>query len=1090
MRIIIPLLLVGILAVPTAFANWLAENNNDRPMNTPETVRRAVLDMIHEYGDRYPDGQQTLAELDNFDRRFAAIRPNSPEYRTLQEEFAAFQRRVLLANPVLDFGRILVIRGNRMGAPGDNFYTMDRVPKEGFDNELAILSNLRGEPVLTSVYRPPNGRPIGEPELHWDADKVMFSSISEDNGRWAVFEIGIDGTGLRTLTPTDQPDIDFFDSCYVPDGTIIAASNASMQGLPCLNGGATIANLYKVNPVTMSVRQLTFDQDTANHPVMLRDGRVMYVRWEYADIMHYFSRILFHMNPDGTAQRELYGSGSMFPTAMKHPREIPGTSEIVVVLSGHHGRGDTGRLAIIDPSIARKYPFRYRPTTKEWGEPGTQINVMPEVLPASVTGFVQEIPGYGLDVVGNVVDNQSDGLKYNFVFPYPLSKNYFLVNCQITGDNRRTYGLYLVDRFDNMTLIKAIEGQGLFNPFPLVPQESPRLLPDRTNLDSQTANVFITDLHDGVGTQGVERGSIKSLRVFAYHFAYLERGGHESLGVQAGWDIKRLLGEVPVEADGSVSFEIPAKTPVALQPLDAEGRAVQLMRSWFVGMPGESISCNGCHEPQLEATPVRPTLAARKPPEQIRPFFGPARTIAFETEVYHPLVRRYCIECHDGSKTDRPSFANVESAYRNIHPFVRRPGPETDMDTLRPMEYHASTSELIRMFERNHYNVAPSDEALRRLYVWIDLNAPFVGQWNHPDMAQRRKEIEALYSIRVDDYEGDFERLLAAARQEAVVPVSVTQPFVKPADSPEVAAKHWAFNEQTANQMQRAAAVNGAVRKTLPLAAGKDMEFVRIPAGTFVIGSLEGFADEAPRTIVNIEKPFWMSQTEITNSQYALFDPVHDTRYIEEHGKDLAVPGYIANHPNQPVARISWDEAMRFADWFSEKYGVSAALPTEAQWEWAARAGTDTRYPYGTFETDFSIHANLAGAERRFLRTGWISGSTIHRRNPYPADSVFPLRDDRFSDKWFTVDYVAQNRPNAWGLFDMIGNVSEWTRSSYRAYPYVEGDGRNDIDTRERRVARGGSWQDRPKATGSAARLSYEPWQKVHDVGFRIILQD
>ncbi|MCL2709367.1 MAG: SUMF1/EgtB/PvdO family nonheme iron enzyme [Planctomycetaceae bacterium] len=1082
----------------TRFASWLDGNNNDRPMNTPETVRRAVLDMIQEYGDRYPNGAQALSALDDFDKRFAAISADSPEGKALQTDFATFQRVVLLANPVLDFDKILVIRGNRMAAPNNNFMTLDDVPKRGFDNELAVLSNLRAEPTLTTVYRSPDGRPIGEPELHWDGRRVMFSSISSENNRWAVFEVNIDGTGLKTLTPTDQPDVDFYDSCYVPDGTIIAASNASMQGLPCLGGGGPIANLYKVDPVTKNVRQLTFDQDSAHHPVMMSDGRVMYVRWEYSDIMHYYSRILFHMNPDGTAQRELYGSGSHFPTTMKHPREIPGTSEIIIILSGHHGRGDTGRLAIIDPAVARKYPFIYRPTSKEWGVEGTKINVMPEVLPASQTGFIQEIPGYGLDVVGNVVDNMADGLTYNFVFPYPLSKNYFLVNCQIAGDDS-TYGLYLVDRFDNMTLIKKIDNQGLFNPIPLVRSEPPVLRPDRTDPASQAATVFITNIYDGVGTRGVPTDSIKSLRVYAFHFAYNGRGGHDVLGVHTGWDVKRLLGEVPVETDGSVTFEIPANMPLALQPLDEQGRAVQLMRSWFVGMPGENVSCNGCHESQLEVTPVRSTIAARKSPEPIQPFFGPARTITFETEVYHPLVRPYCMECHDGSKPDRPSFANVDLAYRNIHPFVRRPGPETDMEPLQPMEYHVSTSELYRMLTKNHYNVTPGDEALRRLYCWIDLNAPLGGKWNHPQQSQRRQELEALYSIRVDDYESDFDQQLRLARENPRIPVPVATPFVAPVDSARMrtlfdalATREYTpypFDTHAAKRMQEDAARNGETRKTITLAPGIEMGFVLVPRGLFVMGDLEGYPDSSPRNVVVIASPFWMSETEITNAQYALFDPVHDTRYIEEHGKDHVVPGYIANHPNQPVARISWDEAMQFAAWFSKEFAVSADLPTEAEWEWAARAGADTRYPYGTFDTDFSKFANLAGAERRYLYTSWIDGSTIHRRNPYPADSVFPLRDDRFSDRWFTVDYVAQYEPNAWGLYDMIGNVSEWTKSSYRPYSYVADDGRNDPASRELKVARGGSWHDRPKSTGSATRYAYEPWQKVHDVGVRIVLR-
>lgn len=1082
------------------FRGWLAGNDNDRPINTSESVRRAIQDMIQTFGDRYPNGSKYLEELAAFEKRFAEKEVDADRLKMLRNDFAAFQRRVLLANPLLDFDKILVVRGSLLAAPNNNFVTLEKVAKEGFDNELGVLSNLRGEPQFIPFYRPANGRPISDPELHWDGDRVMFSSISEETKHWGIFEVRTDGTGLKTLTPTDQPDIDFFDSCYVPDGTLITASTASRQGLPCMNGDAAMVNLYKIDPETKKVRQLTFEQDSDWHPTMMRNGRVMYMRWEYTDLMHYYSRILFHMNPDGTNQSELYGSGSLFPTTLKHAREIPDSSEIVVILSGHHGRGDTGRLAIIDPSVARKYPFQYRPTSKEWGPEGTQFDIHPEVLPASQTGFIQELPGFGREVVGNVLDNQADGLTYNFIFPYPLSENYFLVNCQIAGDPN-TYGLYLIDRFDNLTLIKKIDNQGLFYPTPLVKQEQPNVIPSRVDLDSDEATVFITDIYNGQGTINVPRGTLKKLRIFSYHFAYNKRGGHDAVGIRSGWDVKRILGEVPIEEDGSVFFTIPSNTPVSLQPLDEEGRAVQIMRSWFLGMPSENISCNGCHESQLQVTPSKSTAASRRAPDAITPFYGPVRSVTFETELYYPVVKRFCIDCHDGTKPDRPSFADAKTAYDNIHPFIRRPGPESDMDVLNPMEYHdAGTSELFQMFEKNHYNVVLDKEARERLYCWADLNTPWLGKWDHPQDSKRRIELEKLYTNSFNDYETEFDQLLTNVRSTPVELIRGRAEYQKPTDTPELTSKigelrqsHiWSLDTAEAKKRQLAAADGGKVTKDIELASGIVIRFALIPAGTFVMGSLEGYPDEAPRVVVEIKSPFWMSTTEVTNAQYAVFDSKHDTRYIEEYGKDHVVPGHIANHPNQPVARISWNEASQFADWFSQTYRVKADLPTESQWEWAARAGSDTRFYFGTLSTDYSPFANLAGAERLRQNSTFIDGSTIHRRFNFPKEGVFPLRDDRFEDKWFVVDYVAQYAPNAWGLYDMIGNNCEWTKSDYRPYSYLADqdahDGHKDTVSRNRKVARGGSWNDRPKATGASTRYPYEVWQKVHNVGLRLII--
>lgn len=1056
-------------------------NDNDRPVNTLESVRRAINDMISQFGDDYPDGRQYLEELDALEKE-----PNKDD--AWNQRFAQFRRKALLALPELDDLELVVVRSNRLPAVGDDFMTIDKVPKEGWNVDLGVLSDLRSDnPTFKSIYHPENGRPILEPELNWDGERIMFSSVSEDNKRWAVFEINADGSGLKTLSPTDQPDVDFFDSCYTPEGKVVACSNASKQGLPCINGSDPMANIYLIDPETKKVRQLTYEQDSDWHPTPLNNGRIMYLRWEYSDIMHYFSRILFHMNPDGTNQTELYGSGSYFPTAFKHAREFPDSSKIVGIGSGHHGRGDTGRLLILDPTIARKYPFRFHPTELEWGPENTQLDVHPDIFPAEETGFVAEIPGYGRPVEGNVLDMQSTGLKYNFVFPYPLCENYILVNCEIDGAPG-TYGLYLVDVFDNMTPISVIPGEGYFFPTPLVERDLPPIIPNRVDESDKEATVFITDVYNGFGTENVPRGEIVGLKVFAYHFAYLHTGGHESVGVQSSWDIKRILGYVPVEEDGSAFFKIPANTPVALLPVDKNGAAIQLFRSWFVGMPGENVSCNGCHESQLDATQSVLTMASRRAPSEIQDYLGPPRSVTFELDLYHRVVKKFCINCHDGSKADRPSFADAKSAYDNIHPFVRRPGPETDMDVLPPYEYHASTSELVQMLEKGHHGVKLDDEANRLLVNWIDFNAPWRGKWGNEPEAKRRLELSALYADSAAvDVENEYDRLLAEMRSRPA------PEFVEP--GPKVERKDdlgddWAFDEAKARELQKQALAGGAETKTVELAPGVAVEFVRIPAGKFVMGSLDGCLDEYPRNVATIDKPFWMSKTEITNAQYAAYDPEHDTRYIEEHGKDHIVPGYIANHPNQPVARVSWNEAQGFVQWLRDEKGVNAALPTEAQWEWAARAGSARKFYFGPFEADFSKYANLADADRRRLYTTWENGATIHVRHNYPEDSVFPLRDDRFKDHWFIVDYVAQNLPNAWGLYDMIGNVAEWTRTDYKPYPYDENDGRNDLDPKARKTARGGSWFDRPKIAGSSFRQAYLPWQKVHNVGIRLIIED
>ena len=241
------------------------------------------------------------------------------------------------------------------------------------------------------------------------------------------------------------------------------------------------------------------------------------------------------------------------------------------------------------------------------------------------------------------------------------------------------------------------------------------------------------------------------------------------------------------------------------------------------------------------------------------------------------------------------------------------------------------------------------------------------------------------------------------------------------------------------------------------------------------MGAAVGEADEMPVSQVRIDKPFYMGAMEISNAQYAAFDTKHDSGVISMTGKDQGERCHIINQPNQPVVRVTWNEAMAFCKWLSQKSGSKFSLPTEAQWEWACRAGTESPFFYGNRDTDFGKFANLADASLNQLDRG-------------DAPPWHP-RDRRFNDGCGVTTDIGRYEPNAWGLRNMIGNAAEWTLSSYRPYPYADTDGRNNPNTTEMKTVRGGSWFDRPFHTGSAARLPYQPWQAVYNVGFRVVCE-
>ncbi len=229
-----------------------------------------------------------------------------------------------------------------------------------------------------------------------------------------------------------------------------------------------------------------------------------------------------------------------------------------------------------------------------------------------------------------------------------------------------------------------------------------------------------------------------------------------------------------------------------------------------------------------------------------------------------------------------------------------------------------------------------------------------------------------------------------------------------------------------------------------------------------------------------------MSRCAITNEQFVAFDPSHDSHFESMHGYQFGAHGYPLNGPRQPVVRVSWNSAMDFCRWLGRQTGLNVTLPTEAQWEYACRAGASTPFFFGELSSDFSKHANFGDIRlREFALETFVNIHLI--ANPGKYDDWIP-RDNRFDDGALVTADVGSYKPNAWGLYDMHGNAWQWTRSAYRPYPYDDGDGRSEIASRERRVVRGGSWYDRPKRCTSSYRLAYQPYQPAFNVGFRVVV--
>ena len=1046
-----------------------------------EAIRLAYEDMKRIEGFDAVKYLPILTELEQQVKQgFGNIYSGDEAVLVNAEKAVANKRAILLANPLLNGDKILTVRyqlGNRdrramapeLGTQSNNWSNQESARRKGFNADIVELSNLRDEVQIRTIYKPDNTSSIADLKLHWDGDRAMFTQTMSDN-RWNVFEVKLNNGDCKKLIDNPEPDLEFYDGTYLPDGRIIANSNIGYQGVPCVNGSDPVGNMVLYTPQSKNLRRLTFDQDANWNPVIMNNGRVMYTRWEYTDLTHYYTRIVMNMNPDGTEQKALYGSGSMFPNSTFDVQPLPGyASAFVGIISGHHGVARSGRLILFDPAKARK----------------------------GAAGMLQEIPHRNRPIVEEVKDRLVDGVWPQFIKPSPLNDTYFLVAAKL--DKNDLWGIYLVDKFDNVTCLHKMEGEGYISPIAVRKTVTPPAIPDRVKLDDKQATVFIQDIYEGDGLKGIPRGTVKSLRLHAYEYAYVQtQSDHNWHGIQSGWDIKRMLGTVPVEEDGSVIFKIPANTPVSIQPLDKDGVAVQWMRSWLTGQPGEIVSCVGCHEDQNQIVIPKRVIASQKAPHALTPPEGGPRSFTFDLEV-QPILDRACIACHNGEgkafdlrggKKDNRGYG---TSYLNLHPYVHRQGGEGDMVVLYPYEYHPNTSELVRLLKKGHYNVQLTDAEWRKIYNWIDYNAPDKGYFNANvlksfpyqgyDQIERRKQLTDKYAGGAGvDWKKEIADYAAQLKNKGEIK-PVMPKKVSPVKEKVLKVKGWPFAPDRVKEML---ADEKETVKVLEIAPGVQMTFVRIPAGEFVMGSYHGEPDTYPTTKVKIDKAFWMGELEVTNQQYNTIFPQHDSRYVDHQWKDHVVPGYPANKPEQPVIRVSYNDAMEYCKILSQKTGLNITLPTEAQWEWACRGGSDEDFWFGNLNADFGKKDNLADVTTNKFAVSGVDPQPMSPESPWYKYYTFLPKAANVDDGSLVQVGGKKYEANPFGLYCMHGNVAEWTRSDYVPYPYKE----NPKKVSEYKVVRGGSYIERPKYSTAYSRKGFYPYQCVFNVGFRVIIED
>lgn len=694
------------------------------------------------------------------------IRPGN--FRSFFLQVRWLRREILLTNPQLAFEQILINRNPPTGYSHNGDQHLGRHSRSG--PGLTLLNHWKTAPEANAFLKGklPEGA-TRNPDLHFDAQKVVFafcnyawagtpvknskeqalnrgkaSPAGTLERRYFLYEAALDGSWVRQLTGTAADAltaqdgrasviIEDNDPCYLPDGDIAFISTRSQTYGRCHGGRYNPAwVLHRCDAAGGHIRQLSFGNENEYEPSVIRDGRLVFSRWEYTNRHEMLFHMLWQCRPDGTGIANYYGNDTLTPYMVTEQTAIPGTHKVVATAMGHH-QYNSGTTVIID-------------TAK--GENGETplTHLTPETPYPEANGWP----------------------KPHYSHPYPVSEHLFLVSRanhklphqgQLVPRNDRA--IYLIDDFGGREFIYEDPDVASVSPIPVRPRKRPPVLPSmlpEAAPDEGTVflqNVYLTrnDPH-----HQIKPGDVKALRI--NELGVQPRADRRECTPHVNVEIpKKVLGTVPVNPDGSACFNVPARTPIQLQALDADGRAILTEKTFWYLQPGEKRSCVGCHEP-VGTSPDMKTMAGlmQQGPAQIQPAPGPDYPggMAFAKTV-QPVLDRYCIGCHGlkkeagnvnllyepfqmPKKVDRSMRRQLkrETDYPQSYLELTRRGnfylgkkqrmyePEGNISEAFE-RFYARGCQVSDMILKNHGKVDMDPESRERIFAWMDLNAPANG---------------------------------------------------------------------------------------------------------------------------------------------------------------------------------------------------------------------------------------------------------------------------------------------------------------------------------------------------------------------------
>lgn len=582
---------------------------------------------------------------------------------------------------------------------------------DGGSSLIKIDFDSSGKPKIETLLSLPEGI-VRDPEVSPDAARILFSMRENFDDSYGICELDLRSRKIRRLTRLAE--VSDIDPVYLPDGEIAFASTRAAKYCAC--NRHIMCNLYKMSPDGSNITQIGNSIEFESTPSVMRDGRILYTRWEYVDRNFSGAQGLWTCNPDGTRHALYWGQETKNPAL--NGVQMPDSSKVAAILSSCHDVA-WGALAVIDRNA---------------GIEGEKSVV--KIFPASARKLI--------DKPGDKFADSMKAVKLKYEDPEPVSESLLLASRQ-NSEKSPAMGLYLIDieSGGEIPVAKASGEKGIFDAKLVAPKPEPPAVAPQRSYGSERALMYVSNVYEGTHMKGVKKGDIKSLRVICNPpKLYWSPGYWENEGSQApamnydDYDDKVILGTVPVESDGSAYFEVPSEKFLYLQALDENGDMVQTMRSGVSVLPGEISSCSGCHESRNSPPPpsLQPSMALKRKPSKILPApRGVAGTELSYMKNIQPILDRHCVKCHDfGGKGsgkiilcgDRGLVFN--QSYLQLHSKKAISAIGAGADAVQEANsWGARQSRIVKMIRAGHGGVKLGGGEFADLRAWIDANAPY-----------------------------------------------------------------------------------------------------------------------------------------------------------------------------------------------------------------------------------------------------------------------------------------------------------------------------------------------------------------------------